>query len=81
MLDATKVIAGIHSIAQPWSSLRQSTNLDAIPLNGVSGSSRSDGLIPLPLGDNHRFEVLALGHLGLDVGNYILEIWLVLSNC
>jgi hypothetical protein len=35
--------------------------------------------VPLPLGNNHGFEVLTLGHLGLDVGDDVGKIRCVLD--
>ena len=39
------------------------------------------GGVLLPLLDNHRLEILALGHLALDVCDDGLEVWYVLSGC
>jgi hypothetical protein len=39
------------------------------------------GGVLLPLLDDHRLEVLALGHLALNVCNDGLEVWCVLSAC
>jgi hypothetical protein len=39
------------------------------------------GGVLLPLLDDHGLEVLALGHLALDLGDHSLEVWCVLWRC
>ena len=39
------------------------------------------GGVLLPLLDDHGLEVLALGHLGLDLCDELSEVWCVLLHC
>jgi hypothetical protein len=52
-------------------------NPSALPIH-TALETISCACVPLPLGDDHGLEVLALGHLGLDVGDDVGEIWGVL---
>jgi hypothetical protein len=51
-----------------------------VPASGMHGSMVRVCLvcIPVPLGDDHSLEVLALSHLGLDVGDELRKIWDIL---
>lgn len=58
----------------------QLENCHVRPMYTSLVSAGSSGLL-LPLLDNHGLEVLALVHLGLDVGDQVGEVWGVLSFC
>lgn len=51
-----------------------------MPVSYVHGLMTTLAGLLLPLAHDHGLEVLALGHLGLDVGDEILEVWLVLAK-
>ena len=58
----------------------QLKNWHARPIYTHLVSAGGSGVL-LPLLDNHGLEVLALVHLGLDVGDQVGEVWGVLSLC
>ena len=58
----------------------QLENWHARPIYTHLVSAGGSGVL-LPLLDNHGLEVLALVHLGLDVGDQVGEVWGVLSLC
>jgi hypothetical protein len=75
--SCTKDVGMVQSIAQPQNRSTKSqfdhARRDIYIL--VSGGL---GGVLLPLLDNHGFEVLALGHLRLDLCNKLRQVWCVL---
>jgi hypothetical protein len=76
MLDATKSV--VYTLLHNPQIVFRSSNL-SIRIPYVHGLVSALGIL-LPLADNHRLKILALGHLGLNIGDQILEVWRVLSH-